>query len=958
MSSQPPTRRRRPSLAILLPLLALVVLVIVPAAPAVAAAITVTTTDDELNSDGDCSLREAVESANTNAAVDACPAGDPAPTVDVITFGVTGTITVSSMLSAITEDLTIDGPGAASLTISGGDATPVMQVSSGGTLNLEGVTVADGENGVGPAGIANYGALNVTSSTFSGNGGTGGGGIGNEGSAVLTVSDSIFSGNPGDGIANRFGGTATVSDSTFLGNTGEGGGIQNTEATLTVINSTFSGNSGDRGGGIFNNNASLSVTNSTFSGNSADFGGAIENLIGTATITNSTFSGNSASTGGGIANVFGGGVTTLQNTIVADSPSGGNCAGTITDGGGNLSWPDTTCPGINDDPTLDPAGLQDNGGSTETIALEPGSPAVDAALAANCPATDQRGTARPQGRGCDIGAFELVPIAVTTTDDELNTDGDCSLREAIQAANTDTAVDACSPGDRPDSIYVPAGTYLLGIAGTGEDANATGDLDVLDDVTITGAGQGATIVDGAGLDRVFHFLGGTSQVFDLTVTGGGDAVSSSVCEGAGILNVATATLTLNDVAVSGNNGGEGGGIDNNGTMTLNDSTISGNSAKKRGGGVENAGAAATLTVNNSTISGNSGGGFGSAFDPPCVGLAFFGAGGIFNSDGGALTLNDSTVSGNSAVENGGGIFNHDSAGPLTINRSTVSGNHADDGGGGFINGGTLTLTNSTISGNSDESPGGGIWNYTGTTNVNNGTVNLNASHFGTGGIGVTGGTVTLGGTILANSTSGGDCSGSTITSTGYNLIEDTSGCTITGDTTGNVTGSDPALGPLADNGGPTFTHALLGGSTAMNAGDPACPPPATDQRDVARPQAHRCDIGSFERVAIIAVTLDGTGTILLSGKVQVSGTIACGTPDLWFGNVFLKQRSTSTSGTKRVTGSCTGSSEAWMTQVPPRMGSPGFADGAASLCIAVITRDPSGPPTDRLKICRAVTLSS
>ena len=108
---------------------------------------------------------------------------------------------------------------------------------------------------------------------------------------------------------------------------------------------------------------------------------------------------------------------TLKNTIVANSPTGGNCSGTITDGGGNLSYPDTTCPGINADPMLGP--LQNNGGPTETMALGPGSAAIDAANDAICAAApvnnlDQRGIARPQGPHCDIGAVEQIqePAAV------------------------------------------------------------------------------------------------------------------------------------------------------------------------------------------------------------------------------------------------------------------------------------------------------------------------------------------------------------------------------------------------------------------------------------------------------------------------------------------------------------------------------------------------------------------
>ncbi len=173
---------------------------------------------------------------------------------------------------------------------------------------------------------------------------------------------------------------------------------------MTVSNSTFSGNSasGFGGGGIYNlGDTTVIVSNSTFDSNSAQTGGGIANYR-TVTVSNSTFSGNSAANGGGgIYNSdSGGAVTTLKNTIVANSPTGGNCSGAITDGGGNLSYPDATCPGINGDPVLGP--LQNNGGPTQTMALLPGSAAIDAANDAICAAApvnnrDQRGITRPQG---------------------------------------------------------------------------------------------------------------------------------------------------------------------------------------------------------------------------------------------------------------------------------------------------------------------------------------------------------------------------------------------------------------------------------------------------------------------------------------------------------------------------------------------------------------------------------
>ena len=283
------------------------------------------------------------------------------------------------------------------------------------TATVANCTVS-GNSALSGGGIWNFGTLTVTHSTVSGNtAGAVGGGIDNGG--TLTVTDSTFSGNTalydggiytyeGGGIYND--GTLNVSDSTFSGNSANaGGGIWN-RVTLDVTNSTFSGNTAEGSGGGISSSGMLSVTNSTFSGNrAAYYGGGILNFS-TLDVSNSSLSGNAASYGGGISNYFHG-TLTLQNTIIADS-NGGNCSNysSLTDGGGNLSWPDSSCPGLNVDPLLGP--LQDNGGPTQTLALLVGSPAIDAALLANCPATDQRGISRPQGVGCDIGAFELEVV--------------------------------------------------------------------------------------------------------------------------------------------------------------------------------------------------------------------------------------------------------------------------------------------------------------------------------------------------------------------------------------------------------------------------------------------------------------------------------------------------------------------------------------------------------------------
>jgi CSLREA domain-containing protein len=435
-------RRGRLRAALVFGVVVLTLFVGVPAAQA--AIITVNTTADELNSDGDCSLREAIAAANTNLPVDACPAGTPGPIIDVITFSVTGTISLTNGQLTVTDDLMIDGPGATNLTVSGNNSSRVIEVTGGVTLDLRDVTVADGSTAAaanGGAGILNFGTLTVTDSIFSGNAARPfvGGGILNAG--TLSVASSTFSGNSGVhggaiGTTDSSPSALTVRNSTFSGNSAShGGGIAGLAlSTLTVENSTFSGNSAEFGGGInIFGGSTLTVSNSTLSGNSAVFfGGGILNLD-TVEVTNSTFSGNSARPGDGGGGVHSSrGSFTLRNTIVANSPSGGNCAGVIIDGLGNLQFPGMDCGATIPvaDPLLGPLAANDGpapdppDGPTKTHALQPGSPAIDTAVLASCPLTDQRGVPRPQGAGCDIGAFELeVAAPCPPGDDDRDDDG-------------------------------------------------------------------------------------------------------------------------------------------------------------------------------------------------------------------------------------------------------------------------------------------------------------------------------------------------------------------------------------------------------------------------------------------------------------------------------------------------------------------------------------------------------
>ena len=284
-------------------------------------------------------------------------------------------------------------------------------------------------------------------------------------------------------------------------------------------------------------------------------------------------------------------------------------------------------------------------------------------------------------------------ITVTTTDDELNADGDCSLREAIQAANTDTAIDACPAGSGADTIIVPAGTYILSIS-VSEDApeydNEQGDLDIGSDVTIQGDGAATTIIDAAGLD---------------TQSGG-----------ARVLQIIAGQVYLSGVTIRNGVDGHGGGIANNGTLTLTNCMIADNSAEIVGGGIFNDG---SLAIYDSTISSNSSNGWG---------------GGIHNGGSASLTIAGSMIADNHASQFGGAIRND---GALTISNSTITNNRADDGGGGIANLGILTLTNSTVSSNSALLHAGGIQNM---DDLGGGELTITGSSF-TGNIAGDGGAI-------------------------------------------------------------------------------------------------------------------------------------------------------------------------------------------------------------------------
>jgi len=335
---------------------------------------------------------------------------------------------------SIPFNLTLNGAKAATTIVDGTNTANVFTVGAGISLALSNLTIEKGVGYTGGGGVDNSGTLTVNKSNFYTNTALSGGAILNTGTAK--ISNTNFSGNSPyffghsascGAIDNRS--TMTITASTFFNNYANnnltsGGAICN-GGTLTITRSTFStnssqGNNGGYGGAIYNYAGTLSVTNSTFSQNSATTsGGAIYSQGGTVQISNSTFGTNPENMGGGGALSNAGSSVLIQNSIVANSANGGNCAGTIRSDGYNLSS-DATCNFNNTgdlnntDPKLGP--LQNNGGPTQTEALQLGSPAIDAGNPSGCTdsqghllKTDQRGAPRPDKEdtgGCDMGAYE------------------------------------------------------------------------------------------------------------------------------------------------------------------------------------------------------------------------------------------------------------------------------------------------------------------------------------------------------------------------------------------------------------------------------------------------------------------------------------------------------------------------------------------------------------------------
>lgn len=502
--------------------------------------------------------------------------------------------------------------------------------------------------------------------------------------------------------------------------------------------------------------------------------------------------------------------------------------------------------------------------------------------------------------------------------------GICTLRAAVQEAGALNAA---------NTIIVPAGTYLLPATPScsyrlvsnpsvlSENMSA---LCVRGTVTITGAGPETTIIDAGGA--------------------AGATCCGSYPSARGIVISVGAVVKISGITIQNgrSNGGYswfgGGAINNQGSLTLSNSVLTTNIGPPGGGGIWNDG---TLLVDNVTFSGNSGGQYG--------------GGGLYNNTPGTAEVSNSSFNANEAQAGGAAILN---LGTLKILATTLAGNIASGNGGGLDNsyGGSVTLTNVTIAAN-QASVAGALWNSnSGAVTANNTTMALNHATYHGGGVINSASSFTVWNTIIggnyddSNPSVFTDCEGPVI-SQGHNIIQGTSSqCTISGATSSDIYGQDPALAPLASNGGSTQTMALLAASPAIDAGDPSTPGTggtacaAADQRGILRPQNQKCDIGAFESFGYLALTgispahAGNTGVVegvISGGGIAASVTVKLrrsGQPDIVGTQITVQPGSSSMAALFDLTGRVPGPWDLVATN----------PDGTAAVLPGALTVDSGG----------------
>ena len=813
---------------------------------------TLTDEDDGDHTLGDLSLREALGITATQSGADR---------IEFQHSLSGGTLALGLGELVVGSDVTIAGLGADDLTISGANSSRIFNVSSGVNVTISDLTLTDGNAASANGGaILSSGDLNLDQVVVSNSTAYTGGGI------YLTT------------------GSFTMQDSSILDNTASfaGGGLTLYSAALSrVESSTVAQNDSTYVGGIYVYQTELELANVTISGNAATngFGGGLYVSAGSATtaeLTNVTVTDNDAGTGagGGVyvgsANV----TTTMVNSIVAENTKGGTTADDVIgafgagsgnnligaiDGSSGLAEPNTQSGTAASplDPMLAPLG--DYGGPTLTHRLLPGSPAIDAGNNAyavdslgNALTSDQRGFNRFVNT-VDIGAVEQELLG------DYNADGSVDIADyTVWRDRLGSTTDLVADGD--GNGIVDVNDYQIWRDHYGSSANGT-PLSALYEIHIVSSAtdeqdgthtfgnlslrEALDLADATSGDDMIVFrqelsgqtitldsaLGQLSVDSDINLVGlGADQLTVSGNNAVRVFSVASGvTASISDMSITnGNSANEGGGIYSVGDLTLDSVSVQNNSAST-GAGIYQTGG--SLTIEHSSIDSNT---------------ASFAGGGIVVSGVDDVDITSSTLSRNQATYVGG-IWS-DNAGIDLVN-TTISTNTASSGFGGgayfYATSSTprsVTLTNATVANNSGGSgTGGGIY-------VNGAYVN-----------------VLLNNTLIAGNTSSlgaDDVYGSFDSLSAYNLIGATDGSTGLG-ATSNLTGTraavlDAGLTALGDHGGATETHALLDGSSAIDAGDDSLASAlgiTSDQRGEDRFEDgdddgfDRIDIGAFELAA-------------------------------------------------------------------------------------------------------------
>ncbi len=462
-------------------------------------------------------------------------------------------------------------------------------------------------------------------------------------------------------------GTLSLANLTETGATTASGLSIDVSGTAIVTGCTFFNNrNGISSFGI------LTVTNSTLATNNSS--GLFIGLNHTATINSCTITGNN--TGINLNNGDDNPNVTLKNSLSVgngNSSNNSNVFGTLTDNGNNTKTGTAAAAG------LSAAGLADNGGPTQTVALAQGSGAID--TGSTTLTVDQRGITRPQGSAADRGAYEFVPppqsgpnYVVKSAADTTGTScgaNDCTLRQAIGAANAD-GPDSTITFD--PTVFASAQVITL----------LNGQLTVSANTTITGTGARKLSISGNNASRVFEVTAGTTTMTGLTITAG--KISNL---GGGIAVDVSTALSMTDCTVTGNTSTttEGGGIFSQGALTLTRCAVVNNTANSFAGGITLTIGTSTLT--NCTIAGNT---------------ATSGGGAGLDINGSAhVTLLNCTVTGNSNQGNGGGI-NNENSGTLTMGATIVAGNTTTGTSPDMTNAGTFTSNDYNLVGNNTGGP--------------------------------------------------------------------------------------------------------------------------------------------------------------------------------------------------------------------------------------------------------------